>query len=152
VKAIRRARRRRPCNSIAPALGYVLIQQQRSCRTPIRHLLPQQWDALQTTLNHLPNPIVDVAKSCFAVRFGSTQNERERKLKVIKKNSIKKQSTHTHLVLNSFQYQFIHNPQQTNRLGDLGLWVSFNPGFCSFHSRHPGYQYLAPPEPVSQLF
>ena len=35
----------------------------------VPHLLPQQWDALQTTLNHLPNPSVDVAKTCFAVRF-----------------------------------------------------------------------------------
>jgi len=54
---------------------------------PIRHrdrlpavLLAQQWDSLQTTLNLQPNPSVDVAKACFAVRFGSSQNERERKL------------------------------------------------------------------------
>ena len=46
--------------------GYELIQKQRSCRAPTRHLLPQQWDAPQTTLNHLLNPIVGVAKVYFA--------------------------------------------------------------------------------------
>jgi len=35
----------------------------------VPHLLPQQWDSLQTTLNLQPNPSVDFAKTCFAVRL-----------------------------------------------------------------------------------
>ena len=35
----------------------------------VRHLLPQQWNALQSTLKHQPYPSVDLAKTCFAVRL-----------------------------------------------------------------------------------
>ena len=97
------------------------INPQRSCRAPTRHLLPQQWDAPQTTLNHLPNQNVDIAKSCFAVRFSSSQNEQRRTLKAIKENQHQK-------IINAYPLENTQSLQINHRLGDFRMWTSHYPG------------------------
>ena len=41
-------------------------------------------------------------------------------------------------------FEFIHHPQNIHRLGDLGMWASYNPGFRSCYSLHPGLLIFSP--------